>query len=53
MMAPRPRAYLTPTREAIVLVAGDKTGEWNRWYRTAIPLAEERYAAYRAEKEEG
>lgn len=40
-----------PTREAIVLVAGDKAGEWNRWYRTAIPLAEERYAAYRAEKE--
>ncbi|MDA0632971.1 type II toxin-antitoxin system RelE/ParE family toxin [Nonomuraea sp. MCN248] len=41
-----------PTREAIVLVAGDKSGAWNRWYRTAIPLAEERYAAYRAEKEE-
>ncbi|WP_239101014.1 type II toxin-antitoxin system RelE/ParE family toxin [Microbispora amethystogenes] len=40
-----------PTREAIVLVAGDKAGEWNRWYRTAIPLAEARYAAYRAEKE--
>ncbi len=40
-----------PTREAIVLVAGDKSGEWNRWYRTAIPLAEERYAAYRAEKD--
>jgi hypothetical protein len=34
-----------------VLVAGDKAGEWNRWYRTAIPLAEERHAAYRAEKE--
>ncbi|GAA0996115.1 type II toxin-antitoxin system RelE/ParE family toxin [Acrocarpospora macrocephala] len=40
-----------PTREAIVLVAGDKSGEWRRWYRAAIPLAEERYAAYRAEKE--
>jgi hypothetical protein len=40
-----------PTREAIVLVAGDKAGGWNRWYRTAIPLAEERYAAYRAEKQ--
>ncbi|MEN3540875.1 type II toxin-antitoxin system RelE/ParE family toxin [Microbispora sp. ZYX-F-249] len=39
-----------PTREAIVLVAGDKSGEWNRWYRTAIPLAEARYAAYRAEE---
>jgi hypothetical protein len=40
-----------PTREAIVLVAGDKAGQWNRWYRTAIPLAEERYEAYRAQKE--
>ncbi|TMR97976.1 type II toxin-antitoxin system RelE/ParE family toxin [Nonomuraea basaltis] len=40
-----------PTREAIVLVAGDKAGEWNRWYRTSIPLAEERYAEYLAEKE--
>lgn len=26
-----------PTREAIVLVAGDKSGQWNRWYRDAIP----------------
>lgn len=40
-----------PTREAIVLVAGDKVGAWNRWYRAAIPLAEERYAAYRAEED--
>ncbi|GAB1821745.1 type II toxin-antitoxin system RelE/ParE family toxin [Herbidospora sp. RD11066] len=35
-----------PRREAIVLVAGDKSGEWNRWYRTAIPLAEQRYLRY-------
>ncbi|MGY4102965.1 type II toxin-antitoxin system RelE/ParE family toxin [Nocardia sp. R16R-3T] len=41
-----------PTREAIVLVAGDKSGQWNRWYRDAIPLAEQRYHAYRATKEE-
>ena len=40
------------SREAIVLVAGDKAGEWNRWYAEAIPLAEERYAAYRREQEE-
>ncbi len=24
---------------------------WSRWYRETIPLAERRYAAYRAEKE--
>ena len=32
-----------PAREAIFLVAGDKAGNWNRWYRQAIALADERY----------
>jgi hypothetical protein len=44
-----------PYRSAILLVAGDKAGAWNRWYDTAIPLAEERYKTYlkeRAEEEE-
>lgn len=41
-----------PSREAIILVAGDKAGQWNRWYAEAIPLAEERYAAYRRDQEE-
>src|ERR1700719_86243 len=39
-------------REAIVLVAGDKAGRWQTWYAEAIPLAEERYAAYQREAEE-
>jgi hypothetical protein len=34
-------------REAVVLVAGDKAGRWRSWYAEAIPLAEQRYAAYR------
>lgn len=38
-----------PAREAIVLVAGDRAGRWITWYAKAIPLAEERYAAYRLE----
>ena len=38
-----------PEREAIVLVAGGKAGRWSAWYAKAIPLAEERYAAYRRE----
>jgi hypothetical protein len=38
-----------PDRAAIVLVAGDKAGHWAAWYTRAIPLAEERYAAYRQE----
>jgi hypothetical protein len=40
-----------PWRSVILLVAGDKSGQWNRWYRTAIPLAEELYATYLAERE--
>jgi hypothetical protein len=32
-----------PAREAIFLVAGDKAGNWNRWYRQAIAVADERY----------
>jgi hypothetical protein len=35
-----------PAREAIFLVAGDKAGNWDRWYRTAIRLADERYTAH-------
>jgi hypothetical protein len=40
-----------PTQNAVLLVAGDKAGQWTRWYRDAIPLAEERYASYLKEKE--
>lgn len=35
-----------PAREAIFLVAGDKAGNWNRWYREAIPLADERFTQH-------
>ena len=35
-----------PKREAIVLVAGDKSLDWANWYRENIPLAEERYEEY-------
>jgi hypothetical protein len=31
----------------VVLIAGDKAGNWIRWYDQAIPLAEERFEAYR------
>jgi hypothetical protein len=45
-----------PWRSSILLVAGDKAGQWNAWYREAIPQAEQRYAMYlkeRAEEEAG
>jgi hypothetical protein len=35
-----------PRRNAVLLVAGDKAGKWEAWYRQAIPLAEERYEDY-------
>jgi hypothetical protein len=35
-----------PERNAVLLVAGDKSGQWTEWYRRAIPLAEERYALW-------
>lgn len=41
-----------PTRNAVLLVAGDKAGQWTDWYRRAIPLAEARYATYLKEKGE-
>ncbi|WP_203988846.1 type II toxin-antitoxin system RelE/ParE family toxin [Sphaerisporangium rufum] len=35
-----------PARQAILLVAGDKSGSWKTWYTDAIKLAEERYERY-------
>jgi len=32
--------------EAIFLVAGDQSGAWRAWYRTAIPLADERFTEH-------
>ncbi|MEV0394606.1 type II toxin-antitoxin system RelE/ParE family toxin [Polymorphospora rubra] len=40
-----------PWRSAILLIAGDKSGQWNRWYREAIPEAEHLYDTYLKERE--
>lgn len=32
-----------PILQAILLVAGDKSGQWQRWYRKNIPIADELY----------
>jgi hypothetical protein len=44
-----------PWRSVILLVAGDKSGQWDKWYRAAIPHAEQLYDDYLAErrKEQG
>ena len=35
-----------PRRQAILLLGGDKTGEWNKWYEWAVPLADDLYDEY-------
>jgi hypothetical protein len=35
-----------PRRQAILLLGGDKTGEWNDWYERAVPLADDLYDEY-------
>ncbi len=35
-----------PVRRAVLLVAGDKAGDWRGWYDSNIPLAEKRYRAH-------
>lgn len=39
-----------PWRSAILLIAGDKAGQWQRWYRQAIPRAEQMYETYVQER---
>lgn len=38
-----------PRRAAILLLGADKSGEWNRWYRRAVPEADRLYETYLAE----
>ncbi len=35
-----------PRRTALLLLGGDKTGQWNRWYDDNIPLADALYAEH-------
>jgi hypothetical protein len=32
-----------PQRQAVLPVAGDKAGQWESWYKRAIPLADDRF----------
>jgi hypothetical protein len=42
-----------PLRQAMLLVAGDKQGNWNKWYNGAIEEAEDLYAEYLATLKKG
>jgi hypothetical protein len=35
-----------PWQQIVLLVAGDKAGDWRGWYRKAIPRAEQLYAEH-------
>jgi len=35
-----------PWQQIVLLVAGDKAGDWRGWYRRAIPRAEQLYAEH-------
>jgi hypothetical protein len=41
-----------PTRSALLLLGGDKAGNWQRWYRENIPVAEQLYLEYTMEEQE-
>jgi hypothetical protein len=41
-----------PTRSALLLLGGDKAGNWQRWYRQNIPVAEQLYLEYTTEQQE-
>lgn len=38
-----------PRRQAVLLLGGDKTGEWNVRYERSIPMADDLYDEYLAE----
>ncbi|MGW0395956.1 type II toxin-antitoxin system RelE/ParE family toxin [Streptomyces sp. NPDC003042] len=41
-----------PLRRTVFLVGGDKAGDWQGWYRSAIPEAEKAYEDYLTQPEE-
>ncbi len=50
---PETNAPFDTVRQMVLLVAGDKSGNWQGWYEVAIPLAEARYAEHLVALEEG
>lgn len=37
-----------PVQQAVLLVAGDKSGDWHGWYRDNIKIADDRYTEWLA-----
>lgn len=53
LLDPVAKWITTLSERAVLLVGGDKRGQWNRWYPGAIRQTEERYEQHRRETTEG
>ena len=42
-----------PARRAILLVAGDKSQDWQGWYQTNVPIADRRFDRHLERQREG
>ena len=42
-----------PRRTAILLIGGDKTGQWESWYEEMVPIADALYAEHLLAIEKG
>src|SRR3954469_10240681 len=40
-LRPGSAGVFDPDRQAVILVGGDKAGNWSGWYRVAVPQAEQ------------
>ncbi|WP_350278667.1 type II toxin-antitoxin system RelE/ParE family toxin [Kribbella sp. HUAS MG21] len=40
-----------PVRQAVLLIGGDKVGQWGAWYRRNIPIADDLYDEWLEELE--
>ncbi len=40
-----------PVRQAVLLIGGDKVGQWEAWYRRNIPVADDLYDEWLVELE--
>lgn len=38
-----------PRRQVILLLGGDKSGAWDEWYESAVPMADDLYDVYLGE----
>lgn len=41
-----------PRRQAVLLIGGDKTGQWLAWYQEAIPVADDLFDGYLRETDQ-